>query len=96
LIFNQEKSMPNSDTAAYIPLATDRTKNVVKHLEPGQRQKIDVVNATEPGERLEVDAWVVEDAKGVHFFFQDGAGHAVNFGFADEVRVAMEEAPTEE
>ncbi len=87
--------MPTSVTAAYIPLATDRTKNVIKHLEPGQRQKIDVVNAAVPGDRLEVDAWVVEDATGVHFFFQDGAGLAVNFGFADEVRVAMEEAPAE-
>lgn len=88
--------MPNSVTATYIPLATDRTKNVIKHLAPGQRQKIDIANAAEPGQRLEVDAWVVEDASGVHFFFDDGAGHAVNFGFADEVRVAMEEAPTED
>ena len=88
--------MPNSVTAAYIPLATDRTKNVIKHLAPGQRQKIDVVNAAEPKDRLEVDAWVHEDANGVHFFFQDRAGHSVNFGFADEVRVAIEEAPTED
>ena len=88
--------MPSSVTATYIPLATDRTKNVIKHLGPGQRQKIDVVNTAEPGDRLEVDAWVHEDSDGVHFFFHDGAGHSVNFGFADEVRVAIEEAPTED
>lgn len=84
-------------TAAYIPLATERTKQAVKNLRPGGREKIDLVNALDAGDRVEADAWLVEDGQGVHFRFRDSAGgHEIEFGFADQVRETIAEAPLEE
>ena len=89
--------MANPVTAAYIPLATERTKQVVKNLRPGGREKIDLINVLNPDDRLEADAWLVEDGQGVHFRFNDGAGgHEIEFGFADQVRETIAEAPLEE
>ncbi|KQQ40231.1 hypothetical protein ASF61_05480 [Duganella sp. Leaf126] len=88
----------NVHTAHYVPLATARTKDVVKHLQvPGERHKIDVARIGNRHQRAEVDAWLVAEADGpVHFFYQDGVdGHEVEFGFADEVREAIDEAETE-
>ena len=83
--------------AVFIPLATERTKNVIKHLQPGSRQKIDAVNPLELTKRIETDIWTVEQDDGVHIYYQDGpAGGDKYLGFADKVRVAMEEAATEE
>jgi len=89
--------MTNHHTASYIPLSTERTKNVVKNLLPGVREKIDVVSIKDHQHRAEVDAWIVADDDGpVHFLYQDGpGGHEVQFGFADEVREAIAEAETE-
>lgn len=89
--------MINHHTASYIPLSTERTKNVVKNLLPGVREKIDVVSIKDPQHRAVVDAWIVADDDGpVHFLYQDGpGGHEVQFGFADEVREAIAEAETE-
>ena len=44
-----------------------------------------------------IDAASVADDDGpVHFFYEDGpGGHEVQFGFADEVREAIDEAETE-
>lgn len=90
--------MIDRHTAHYVPLATARTKDVVKHLlAPGERHKIDIVRIGDRHQRAEVDAWIVADEDGpVHFFYQDGVGgHEVQFGFADEVREAIDEAETE-
>ncbi|MBV6324384.1 hypothetical protein [Duganella violaceipulchra] len=89
--------MPNHIEAAYIPLATKRTKNVIKHLQPGSRQTIDAVSAQDPSDRAEVEIWTAEHDDGVHTFYQDGPNGDVKYlGFADNVRVAIEEAATEE
>lgn len=86
--------MKDQKSAAYLPLPTERTKNVVKHLQPGMRSRIDIVNMADAGDRLEADAWVEDDGDGIRFKYQDGrAGRVVNFGYADKVRVAIEEAP---
>jgi hypothetical protein len=40
---------------------------------------------------------VVEHHDGIHTYYQDGpAGGAVDLGFIDQVRIAIEEAATEE
>lgn len=84
-------------TATYIPLATERTKNVVKHLQPGARHTIDAVNVADAKDRIEVDAWAVDQGDGIHINYTDGTGGGViELGYADQVRVAIEEAPTEE
>lgn len=84
-------------TATYIPFATDRTKNVVKHLQPGSRQRIDVVNVDDIQDRGEAEIWAVEQDDGIHIHYTDGAnGAIIELGYADQVRVAIEEAPTEE
>lgn len=81
-------------TGKYIPLPTERTKDAVKDLQPGERRKIDVINPKDPTDRIITDIWVVEDAEGAHFTFQDGAlGGAAYLGPADQVRIAIEEAP---
>lgn len=90
--------MIDRHTAHYVPLATARTKDVVKHLlAPGERRTIDIARIDDRHHRAEVDAWIVADEDGpVHFFYQDGpGGHDVQFGFADEVREAIDEAETE-
>lgn len=82
--------------AIFIPLATERTKNVVKHLQPGSRQMIDAASAIDDTNRIETDIWAVEQDDGVHIYYQDGQhGGAKYLGFADKVRVAIEEAATE-
>ncbi|MRW84591.1 hypothetical protein GJ698_10890 [Pseudoduganella sp. FT26W] len=84
-------------TARYIPLATERTKDAVKDLIPGERRKIDLVNPLDPTDRLISDIWVVEDSDGAHFTYQDGpVGGDAYLGPADQVRIAIEETPTEE
>jgi len=89
--------MDAQGTATYIPLATDRTKTVVKHLQPGARQMIDAVNIKNPHDRVEVEVWAIERDDGVHIHYTDGAkGAIIELGYADQVRVAIEEAPTEE
>lgn len=90
--------MIDRHAAHYVPLATSRTKDAVKHLlAPGERRTIDLVRIADRHQRVEAEAWIVADEDGpVHFFYQDGPdGHPVQFGFADEVREAMEEAETE-
>jgi hypothetical protein len=89
--------MIDPHAASYVPLSTERTKNVVKNLRPGMRQKIDVVNLNDQHRRAEVDAWLVADDDGpVHFIYQDGPdGPEVQFGFADEVRETIAEAETD-
>lgn len=83
--------------AKYIPLATERTKDAVKDLGPGEKRKIDVINPKDPTDRLITDIWVIEDDEGAHFSFQDGPlGGVAYLGPADEVRIAIEEAPLEE
>jgi len=89
--------MDAQSTATYIPLATDRTKTVVKHLQPGGRQTIDAVNIKNPQDRVEVEVWAIERDDGIHIHYTDGAkGATIELGYADQVRVAIEEAPTEE
>ena len=84
-------------TATYIPLATDRTKNIVKHLQPGTRQTIDAVNVENAQDRVEVEVWAIEKDDGIYIHYTDGAkGAIIELGYADQVRVAIEEAPTEE
>lgn len=89
--------MIDHHTASYVPLSTERTKNVVKNLLPGMRDKIDVVSIADHARRAEVDAWLVAQADGpVRFVYQDGPdGREVQFGYADEVREAIAEAETE-
>ena len=90
--------MIDRHTAHYVPLATARTKDAVKHLlAPGERRTIDIARIDDHHNRAEVEAWIVADEDGpVHFFYQDGpGGHEVQFGFADEVRAAIDEAETE-
>jgi hypothetical protein len=83
--------------ATYIPLATERTKNVIKHIQHGASQKIDAISIGDHSERIETDLWVVEHHDGIHTYYQDGpAGSAVDLGFIDQVRIAIEEAATEE
>lgn len=84
-------------TASYVPLSTERTKNVVKNLLPGMRDRIDVVSIKDHTQRAEVDAWLVAKEDGpVQFLYQDGpGGQDVRFGYADEVREAIAEAETE-
>jgi hypothetical protein len=96
-IRNQGVIMIDRHAASYVPLSTERNKQVVKDLRPGTREKIDVVNASDPKDRMEVEAWIVADEDGpVHFMYQDGAsGHEVEFGFADEVRELIAEAETD-
>ncbi|GJJ03812.1 hypothetical protein RugamoR64_43500 [Duganella rhizosphaerae] len=82
--------------AVFIPLATERTKNVIKHLQPGSRTTIDAVSALADTTRIETEIWAVEQDDGVHIYYQDGpSGGAKYLGFADKVRVAIEEAATE-
>lgn len=89
--------MTDRPVTIYMPLATERTKNVLKHLQPGSRQIIDAVNAQDPSQRIETAIWMVEQADGLHTYFQDGAqGAAMYLGFADQVRIAIEEAATED
>ncbi len=81
----------------YIPLATERTKNVIKHIQAGAFQKIDAIGIGDRPGRIETDIWVVEHPDGIHTYYQDGpAGGAVDLGFIDLVRIAMEEAATED
>jgi hypothetical protein len=89
--------MIDRHTASYLPLATERTKQAVKNLLPGGRDKIDVVSIANHAQRAVVEAWIVADEDGpVHFLYEDGpGGHDVQFGFADEVREAIDEAETE-
>lgn len=80
--------------AKYMPLPTERTKDAVKDLIPGERRKIDVINPLDPTDRIITDIWVVEDYEGAHFAFQDGPiGGDVYLGPADQVRIAIDEAP---
>lgn len=84
-------------TARYIPLATERTKDAVKDLVPGERRKIDVVNPLDETDRLITDIWVVEDYEGAHFAYLDGPlGGEAYLGPADHTRIALEEAPYED
>jgi hypothetical protein len=89
--------MTEQHTASYVPLSTERTKNVVKNLLPGMRDKIDVVRVDDHTRRAEADAWLVAQPDGpVRFVYQDGPdGREVQFGYADEVREAIAEAETE-
>lgn len=89
--------MHEQRTATYIPLATERTKNVVKHLQPGERQVIDAVNVADAEDRIEVETWAVDKGDGIHINYTDGkTGAVIELGYADQVRVAIEEAATEE
>ena len=89
--------MSTQTDALFIPLATERTKNVIKHLQPGSRQYIDAVSAVGSPDRIEIEIWAVEHDDGVHTYYQDGPTGGVKYlGFADKVRVAIEEAATEE
>lgn len=89
--------MHEQRTATYIPLATERTKNVVKHLQPGERQIIDAVNVDNDEDRIEVETWAVDKGDGIHINYTDGnTGAVIELGYADQVRVAIEEAATEE
>jgi len=82
-------------SANFFPLPTLKTKKAVKRLQPGMRVKIDVVNIQNPYDCIEVDAWLVVNADGTHFRFQDGPnGNQVNLGHAEYVRIAIEAAPT--
>jgi hypothetical protein len=83
--------------ASYLPLATERTKHVVRHLMPGAHQTIDAIQARGEPERIEVDIWAVRHADGIHTYYFDGPkGGVIYLGFAHQVRVAIEEAPTED
>lgn len=83
--------------AVFIPLATERTKNVVKHLHPGSRQTIDAISALDQTQRIETEIWAATQEDGVHMYYEDGPTGGVKYlGFADKVRVAIEEAATEE
>jgi hypothetical protein len=90
-------TMTDHHPASYVPLSTERTKNVVKNLLPGGRDKIDVVSVDDHARRAEADAWLVAQPDGpVRFMYQDGpGGRDVEFGYADEVREAIAEAETE-
>lgn len=80
--------------ARYIPLPTERTKDAVKDLVPGERRKIDMVNPDDPTDRIITDIWVEEDYEGAHFAILDGpVGGEAYLGPADEVRIAIDEAP---
>jgi hypothetical protein len=94
---NQELVMLDRNSARYLPLATTRTKDVVKHLAPGERRTIDLVSLADAKDRQQGAAWLSEDSRGIHFHYQDGpGGHPVEFGFADQVRVVIEEAHEED
>ena len=83
--------------ATYLPLATERTKHVVRHLMPGVHQTIDAINAHGESERIETDIWAVRHADGIHTYYFDGPdGGVIYLGFADQVRVSIEEAATED
>lgn len=93
-IAGKEEHMNEHLTARYLPLATERTKDAVKDLVPGERRKIDVINPLDETDRLITDIWVVEDYEGAHFTYQDGPmGGEAYLGPADQVRIAIEEAP---
>jgi hypothetical protein len=90
----RRKKMNEHLTGKYIPLPTERTKDAVKDLLPGERRQIDVINPLDETDRLITDIWVVEDFEGAHFSYQDGpVGGDVYLGPADQVRIAIEEAP---
>lgn len=89
--------MSNSNASKFIPLATERTKNVVKHLAPRSHETIDAVSVLDPSQRIETTIWNVEQDDGIHTYFQEGpAGQTLHLGFADQVRIAIEEAATED
>src|SRR5471030_1722673 len=96
-VFSIGGSLFNHSIARYLPLATVRTKNVVKHLRPGFHQTIDAIKAQGQNERIETDMWAVRHADGIHAYYQDGpSGGVMYLGLADQVRIAIEEAATED
>ncbi len=81
----------------YIPLATERTKNVLKHMQLGCRYVIDLVNINDPDDRKEADAWVLMDEQGTHFRFNEGGRSGdVEWDFADQVHVIADTWPDAE
>jgi len=84
-------------TAAYRPLATQRTKLAVKNLiVDGERSTIDVQNSSVPHDHLEVEAWIATrpDLNDVSFFFEDGPHGEWDYGSAKTVQAEIAEEPT--
>lgn len=73
----------------YIPLATDRTKSVVRHMQLGAHYVIDIVNTIDPDDRREADAWVSMDERGAHFrYSQGGRSGDMEWDFGDLLQLA--------
>lgn len=88
--------MPEHLNATYLPLATERTKNVIKHIQPGTHQTIDAIHARGHAQRIETDVWAVQHDDGVHTYYQDGpSGGVMYLGIIERVRDAIAKAKTE-
>lgn len=86
--------MQEQQAAVYVPLATERTKGVVREMEPGNSKLIDLINVAPPYDRKEVDAWVVVDELGGHLLYSEGGrSPAVEIIEADQMRITVEEPP---
>lgn len=84
--------MQEQDTAVYIPLATERTKRVVRDMQPGITTLIDLVNVGHPYDRKLAEAWVVIDGLGKHLRYSEGGrSGAVEISAKDQMRLIVEE-----
>lgn len=88
--------MQEQNAAVYLPLATARTKRVVRNLKPGRYQIIDLINIAAPHDRKQVDAWVSRDATGIHLLYSEGGrSPAVEINYSEQMRIAAEEAASD-
>lgn len=86
--------MAETFRANYIPLATERTKFVVRHLQLETFSIIDLINTRHPFDRKEADAWVVEDATGMHLIYcEGGRADSVELDYEEQMRITVEEIP---
>lgn len=90
--------MTDALKANYLPLATERTKHVVRHMHAGTHAIIDLINCCHPFDRKEADAWVTLDTQGLHLFYCEGGRSAsMELDHEEQMRITVEErAPADD
>ena len=88
--------MQEQNAAVYLPLATARTKRVIRNLKPGSYHLIDLINIAAPHDRKQVDAWASEDATGIHLLYSEGGrSPAIEIDYSEQLRITVEEAASD-
>jgi hypothetical protein len=83
--------MQEQHAAVYRPLATARTKRVVRNLAPGGYHTIDLINVAPPHDRKQVDAWAEDGASGMQLLYCEGGRcPAIEITSEEQMRIEVE------